>query len=276
MTQDQTQSKNNKKKNAPTPVYKPYLRGNMVSRLAARRGLKILGLMLLFIFFGVLAGGSFGFKSAALRLVLNLAVLLFCCVLMYNEGSRMGESDVTFAEIAQKRLDEGRGVDPKDRDVCYHRGQGFFTALVGAAPFFLIALVYALIAHKQTYTLGALPDWVQGYESQSEIGGALAYYHETASAGLEDILRLLVRLMLFPYINSFGAGSYDRLFLLDRLSPLLALPVPLCYGLGYLRGPYLRALVHGNIRMARRRHNKKERKAREQRARKAQQKKELI
>ena len=44
MTQDQTQSKNNKKKNAPTPVYKPYLRGNMVSRLAARRGLKILGL----------------------------------------------------------------------------------------------------------------------------------------------------------------------------------------------------------------------------------------
>ena len=65
MTQDQTQSKNNKKKNAPTPVYKPYLRGNMVSRLAARRGLKILGLMLLFIFFGVLAGGSFGF--AALR-----------------------------------------------------------------------------------------------------------------------------------------------------------------------------------------------------------------
>lgn len=275
MTQKQTPSKQ-KKKDAPTPVYKPYLRGNMISRISARRGLKITGLMLLFAFFGVLAGGSFGFKSQALRLVLNGVLLLFCYTLMYNEGSRMGESDVTFAEIAQKRLDEGHQVDPKDRDVCFHRGKGFFSALIGAAPFLLIALVYALIAHKQTYTLGVLPDWVQGYENQPEIGGALAYYHETAAVRLEDILRLIVRLLLFPYVNMFGAGSYDRMYLLDRLSPLLVLIVPLFYGLGYLRGPRLRALVHGNIRMARRRHNKKERKAREQRSRKAQQKKELI
>ena len=82
-----------------------------------------------------------------------------------------------------------------------------------------------------------------------------------------------------PFVNIAGANNADALLLVDRLSPLLCLLTPACYGLGYLRGPQLRALVHGNIRQNKRKHNAKERKAREQRAKQMEQKnkkKELI
>ncbi|MBQ7519836.1 MAG: hypothetical protein IJU12_05925, partial [Clostridia bacterium] len=128
-------------------------------------------------------------------------------------------------------------------------------------------------------TLGALPSWVSAYETQDEIGQALAYYHETAALTLPEILRVAVRLFLFPYMNMLGNGNYEKLYLLDKLSPLLTLIVPVFYGIGYLRGPYLRALVHGNIRLARRKQNRSQRKAREQRAQKMRKKpeqKELI
>lgn len=267
---------NGKKKNTPTPVYKPFLRGNMVSALALKRGLKVFGILAAFAFFGVLASGVFAFDNALFRILINGVLLAFGCLLMMNEGSRFGEGDVTFAEIALKRQEEGKEVTKQDRDTCYHPGKGFVSALVGAAPFLLVSIVYALIATKQSYTLGVLPSWVQSYEGQSEIGQALAYYHESSAVTLEQILRLVVRLLLFPYMNMFGAGDYGRLLVLDRLSPLLTLIIPVFYGIGYLRGPQLRAMVHGNIRMARRRHNRKERKAREQRVRKTPQKKELI
>ena len=87
------------------------------------------------------------------------------------------------------------------------------------------------------------------------------------------------RLLLFPFVNIAGANNADALLLVDRLSPLLCLLTPACYGLGYLRGPQLRALVHGNIRQNKRKHNAKERKAREQRVKQMEQKnkkKELI
>lgn len=271
--------KNSKSKNAAQPIYKPYYRGTVFSSVAVRRGLRVLGLMAVFAFFGIIASGVLSFESAVPRIILNGLVVAFCAWVMFTEGSRQGENDVSYAEIILNRQNEGKAVSAKEKDACYHPGKGFVTALLGAVPFVLIALVFSLIATRQHYTLGVLPSWVAGYESQDEIGQALAYYHETTSVGLEDILRVAVRLILFPYMNMFGAGDYGRLYALDKLSPLLCLAVPLFYGLGYLRGPYLRALVHGNIRLARRRQNRSERKAREQRARKMEKKpeqKELI
>ena len=260
--------KNAKKKNAAEPVYKPYLTGRAFSSVAARRGVRILGLMLLFAFVGVIASGVFSFNNAVLRLFFNGVVLAFCAGVMYTEGSRQGENDVAFAEIALGRQNEGKAVADTDKDICYHRLKGFVTALIGAAPFVLIALLYAFMAVKQQYTLGALPSWVSAYETQDEISQALAYYHESAALTLPDILRVAVRLFLFPYMNMLGNGNYDKLYLLDKLSPLLTLIVPLFYGIGYLRGPHLRALVHGNIRLARRKQNRTQRKAREARAQK--------
>ena len=267
--------KDAKRKNAAQPVYKPYLKGTLMSRTLLKRSLKVLGLLAMFAFVGALTSGMLAFGSGMLRAVINAVLVVLGCIVMFNNGGAQGENDVSFGEIALNRLNEGKEVSDRDRDNCYHPFKGFLTALLGAAPFVLVALVYALIVRKQTYTLGVLPSWVAGFESRDEIGRALDYYHESVPAGLADYLRMIVRLMLFPYMNMLGAGDYDRLYFLDRLSPVICLIIPFFYGAGYLRGPYRRALVHGNIRLARRRQNRRVRKEREQRMRKNE-KKELI
>lgn len=262
------------KKNELKPIYKPYLKGNAFSGTALKRSLRVMGVLAIFVFACVLAGGILSFNQSVLRLIINGLLVFFGCALLFNEGSNQGEGDVSFAEIALNRQNEGKEVTKEDRDVCYHPLKGFVTALAAILPFLIITVVYACIAHRQAYALGALPSWVEGYENQAEIGQALAYYHEAPALTIEDTLRVVVRFALFPFMNMLGT-SYDRLYLLDKLSPLLCLIIPLFYALGYLRGPHLRALVHGNIRMARRRQNRNVRKAREQRRRQAE-KKELI
>ena len=263
-------------KNQLKPIYKPYLRGNVVSRIAAKRGWRVFGYILMFTFLCFIVGNMLPGNSRVLRVGLNAILVAASCALMMAEGSRQGEADVAFAEIAQNRLDSGKPVPDSEKDTCFHPLKGFFTAAVGVAVIFLLALVFSLIAHPQSYQLSALPGWVSAYTNQAEISGGLAYYEEHAAMTLEDILRMVMRILMFPYVNMVDSSDHHALYIVDKLMPLLCLIVPAFYGVGYLRGPHLRALVHGNIRANRRRYNRKQRKAREQRASRAEQKKELV
>ena len=272
-------NKTNRKKVTLKPVYKPYLRGNVVSKAAAKRGLRVIGYTLVFAFIYLIAGSALNFGNDLLRIVCNLAILAAAAMVLYAEGSRQGETDVGFAEIAQERLDEGRNVAASEHDLCFNPLKGVFTVAVGVLPLFIVCLVYAFMAEKQTLSLAVLPSWVSTYESQSEVSLALSYYNETAPFTLTDGLRVFTRLINFPFITMAGTESFDMMYLMDKLAPVLCLVVPSFYLLGYLRGPYLRALVHGSIRMNRRKHNKREKRARDQRRQQIQkknEKKELI
>lgn len=273
----QKNAKKNKK--SLQPVYKPYQRGRACSMLAVKRGWRILGYTLVLTFIFLIVGTALAFDNNILRIVLNAMVALMGMGLFYNDGARMGEGDTAFAEIVHNRKSEGKNVPDSELDRCFHPLKGFVTALCGIAPVLVLALVYALMAEKQIYSLGVLPSWVTAYEDQPEIGQALAYYSQTEGMKLADMLRIVVRLILFPYVNMVGSGNAEGMLLLDRLSPALCLLTPISFGLGYLRGPQLRSLVHGNIRQNKRKHNARERKAREQRAQQMQPKnkpKELI
>lgn len=273
------QKNTNKKKKGMKPVYVPYLRGTVVSREAGMRSIKVLGFIVMFIFIYTMLGGALSFDNVYLRVLCNVLLLAAGGMVFYGEGAGHGETDVGFGEIAQKRLDEGKSVDEGDKKQCYHPLKGVYVAAMGVLPFFLICLVFSFIAKKQGFSLGVLPSWVSSYESQSEVAQALAYYHEIEPMTLEAILRILVRLINFPYVTMMGIDSYDMMYLVDKLSPLMCLTLPACYAVGYLRGPYLRALVHGNIRMNRRKHNKREQRARQERRQqmaKKNEKKELI
>lgn len=269
----------------PKLVFKPYLRGVPASFAAARRALRIWGYTALFTFLYVLVGSALNFDSPLLRLPANAVLLAVAVMMMYADGARHGEGDVGAAEIAQNHVNEGKAVPKKDRELCYHPMKGFFTMFVGVCPLLLVTVVYAFLATKQTYALGTLPSWVTAYERQAEVGQALAYYNDKIPTGLADVLRVITRLVLFPFVNMAGAGNYDAIYLLDKLSPLLCLITPLGYPLGYLRGPALRARVHGsiseNIRKQSKRANRERRQRAQQMKRKAEarsrnEKKELI
>ena len=256
---------NKKKKKGLKPVYMPYLRGNIYSRTEVKRSAKIVGFMVMFVFIYLLLGGAMTFDNTILRVCANLLLLAMGGVVMYGEGANQGETDVGFAEIAQKRLDEGKKVPKSEHDLCFHPLKGVLSAAIAALPFFVVCVVFAVIAQKQHYSLGVLPSWVSSYDSQGEVAQALAFYHEATPMSLEAILRVIVRLINFPYVTMMDINSYDAMYMVDKLSPLMCLTLPAFYAIGYLRGPYLRALVHGNIRMSRRKHNKQEKRARQER-----------
>lgn len=254
-----------KAKKKPELIFKPYQTGRCSSGLAVRRGLRVLIYQVALIFIFLFIGQVLLSQSAPIRISLNLLVVFGFFMLMYNEGSRAGLEDVAYAEIARGRRDAGKALDKNDLARCYHPLKGVFTVLYGMLPLFLIALVFAFITREQIYVLGGLPSWLQGYERRADIGLALSYYHETQAVGIESILRILVRLLLFPYVNMIGTDSAGALLLLEQLSPLLILVIPMGYAAGYLRGPHLRARVHGAISADTKRRIRREKKARVQR-----------
>ena len=260
----QNKARNTGKQN-PTLVYKPYLKGRAVSLLAARRGLRILAYLLVFVLVYLFIGQALMFDSLILRLLLNIAALLGFAGLLFNDGAKMGLDDVSFAEIALQRKESGKEVSDAELDRCFHPMKGFFTAAVGVLPIFLLALIFAFLTKEVTYSLGGLPNWLQGFERRADVGQALAYYHEPGHFGLVDTLRVIIRLCIFPFINIAGTESARTLLLLERLSPLLVLVLPGAFGLGYMQGHMLRARVHGAIKSDTRRRVQRERKERKRR-----------
>lgn len=261
------QVKPRKNKQQPTLLYKPYLTGNWRSAQAARRGLRMLVYQVVFMFVYLFVGQVLLFDAVLWRVLANLMIVFAFGALLYNDGAKTGMDDVAFAEIALAQQEAGKEVTEEDRNRCFHPLKGFFTALMGALPLILISLVFAFIATEQRYQLGGLPGWVEGFERRADVGLALQYYHQQHGLGLEGVLRIIVRLLLFPYVNMIGTSNRLALLWLERLSPLLVCMMPLGYALGYLRGPRLRAGVHGAIKTdARRRvrRQKKERASRQQ------------
>ncbi|NLW21294.1 MAG: hypothetical protein GXY84_08005 [Clostridiales bacterium] len=259
------QGKETRKTKTPArqAVKKPYLKGRAFSPLAIRRGLRVLSYLLVSAVLYFFLGQLMVIDLTWLRVLINLGVISAFCALLFGTGARDGEGDVSFAEIAWNRREQGQTVSQDDLAKCFHPLKGFVTALAGALPLVLLCLVYALMAVKDTYTLGALPGWLAGYQQRADIGLALSYYHDRAGFGLNDLLRLVVRLLVFPFVNMVGSRNVEGLLLIERLSPLLVLVPPLFYGLGYWRGENYRARVHGGIaanarRQARRRKKKQQ------------------
>ncbi len=251
-----------------TLIYKPYVTGVWASAFAARRGLKLLLYELLFMFLFIIVGGVLTFDSFPLRLIANALVLMACASFLYIDGSRHGESDVAFAEILQGHKDAGKQVAQSDLPRCFHPLKGVFTAACCALPLVLLCAVHAATAQVQSYTLQSLPSWVSAFSGQNDIGAALSYYGETPTLGALDVLRVIVRLLIYPFVNIVGVDDRFGLLMMDKLSPLLVLLIPAGYPLGYLQGRRIRAMVHGDIATDAKKRKRKAAKARRARQQK--------
>ena len=158
-----------------------------------------------------------------------------------------------------------RWVD--DRARCFHPFKGMFAVLVGVLPFLLFTGVYACLARPVSYSLGVLPSWTEALMRQSEFADALSYYNRSAGLGVMDILRVIDRAMMMPFINVFSSLGNEASLLAERLSPLFVLIAPLGYGLGYAQGKRLRDRINTGIKMGDDKKKRRERKARRQRQR---------
>lgn len=256
-----------KTKKQQEPVVKPILRGEWNTKetwkLVPKRFLSTLLVAVVFVFFSVMAS----LDNPILRIIISAAVILLVFYYQCTKGMEIGEKDAAFSEIMYERGQESRPVTAEDRGRCYHPLRGFAATFVGVLPFVILCIVYAFTAKRWSYELGVLPSWMDHMLAQNELGDALSYYNASRSMGVSDVLRIIVRCLIMPYINIAGVFGNDAILLAERLSPLLVLIAPMGYGLGYTRGPALRTRINTGIRQGVEKKKHKEMKARKKRQR---------
>ena len=256
-----------RKKDSIKPVAKPYLTGKPWNQNSVRRALRIFGIMAAFAFAWLIVGSALNMESTVLRVLLNGALILVLLAVMFNQGASDGDTDVSFGEICYMQKKEGRKVSPDDEARCYHKLHGLLAGLAGVLPYLVVAVIYAVTAVKQVYSLQTLPAWVSAYSGIEGVGDALVYYQREVAVTAADIMRIIVRVLCLPYVNMFAYSGADLMLLVDRLSPVFMLLPAVAYWIGCLQGPRSRALVHGSIQFSQRRKERK--RLREQKKRNA-------
>ncbi len=249
-------------------VTKPMLKGRATDVMTFRHALRVAGSVLVAVFIYLVFGSLLMFENLFLRILTNTALILMSGGFLYMSGATNGEADAAFGEIMYQREAEGKSIPDSDKARCFMPFKGVYTAILGALPFVLMSLVVAITAQLQTYSLGALPEWLSAYRRQPEVGDALRYYESTVSLGVLDFVHLAVRMMILPFVSMVGSGNAQAVLLTERLSPLLVLIVPAGYALGYLRGKEMRVRIHTSIAQSRRRKKNKEKKERQRRQQK--------
>lgn len=254
-------------------VQKPVMLGQWNGKHARKLGGKVFLSMLAVTFIYFLLGIMLGINNLFLQSVVSLAVVLFAFSYMRTNGLSQGEGDAAYGEIMYTRQKEGKEILPDDRARCFHPLKGYYAAALGALPFVLITLVYAVLARPVDFGLTTLPSWLSPYLQQSEIGDALNYY--TAKTGdFLDIYRVIVRSLTMPFMTIAAKMSYSVQTWAERLTPLMVLVAPLGYAIGYHQGLRIRTRINTGIVIGVKKKRKKQR--REQRRREARGPEQLV
>ena len=247
-------------------VSKPIMTGDWRGSDALRKSRTVLVGMLLVSFLYLIASLLLSFDSLVLRIVFGLLLVAGAFMYFYYQGMNAGENDASFSEIMYQREAEGKPVSPGERSRCYHPLKGFFAALLGALPFVILALVFAVLTVEEHYALGVLPTWLTPYTRQSGIGDALQYYAQREGVTALLVIKIIVRSMTMPFINVAVKLGTGTVLLFERLTPLWVLIAPLGFGFGYRQGPILRDRINTGIAIGdqrKRQREKRERKARQ-------------
>jgi len=250
-----------KQKNKAKPlIEKPFLTGQPTDGLTIKRGLSVFGTIAMSMFIYLVVGPVFVSDSLVLRILVALLFEGMFIAFGYSNGVNAGFRDVTFSEIAYQRRESGKPLDAAEEKKCFHRLKGLISALVGTAPLFVLALILAVFTKPQWYTMSALPSWIEPLERRTEIGNALAFYHSGSAFSVVDIVRIVVRLAIMPFVTLVGSDNVQGALLIERLSPLLVLLPGVGYALGYLRGPKVRKRVLSDIALSDKKKKKREKK----------------
>ena len=256
----------NRKANAKKPetVTRPFVKGSPLDNRSIRDGLTFFGILIIATVLYMIVGSLLVSDMIWLRLLLSIALIGGTWALFFINGMNKGTAAVDYGEKLWLRQERGTEIPASERRRSYHPLKGFCIGLIGCLPVLIPALILALTAKRQMAGFGALPNWIGNYEDRIEIGAPLRYYHQVASLLPSDVIRIITRMQLMPYVSVIGAEESGKLLLLERLSPLLILLQPVCYGLGYTRGTAVRNQVHTDIA-----ENNRKRKRREQKQLKA-------
>ena len=208
-----------------------------------RSALKLFGYQIAVTFLGLMITPMLMDASDIIRIPVIAALLLLVAFFLFMDGAGQGEMDAAKTE-ALKKLEKAGKYDASPEELAgrFSRTKGVLTALIAALPFTLIALYVSLTTTPYVYSLQDVPSWLMGYLQRPEIGAPLQYTsHIVIASTLTDYFRVVIRLVLFPFVALLGSMSDEVAYTFDRLSPVLTLLMPMFSAIGYQFGPMRRA-----------------------------------
>lgn len=247
-------------KKKPALVYKPIYRGKPFCGLVAKRGLKLLVYQLIFSVFYLLMGAALSAASLVIRYIVAAALLLVCIAIVWGEAAKHGESDVSIGQIVYARKQDGKPVSDDNIEKCFHPLRSVTTLLTGVLPLVILALVFSLIAKREIPSMpvpGWISDSIQTGKDPSLYYYSSEYYSMRNPTGIAEVLRVIVRTFIFPFVSLADSMDKDARLLVDRLSPILIMIPYLSYIPGYLLSTRERAQVHGSIAASDRKEKKR-------------------
>lgn len=248
------------------PVKKPFLQGKPVDGSTLGSVVKFFFSLFGLVAANLLLGTLAMWDIQWLNILFNCGLLLVIYGIYYQTGASKGTAAVNQGEILYQRQETGRPVDAKELAACFHPLKGFIIGLLGLVPALVCTVLLGVMAQRQYTGLGALPSWISSLQRQTEMAGALTMYSANTVMSMESILRVIVRLLIMPYVNMVGSGNNDGLLILERLSILPMLLPGISYGVGYLKGVSIRTKVHTDIAVGKRKRARKEKKRRQARS----------
>ncbi len=246
-------------------VTKQFLRGDATDEHTLKSSLLFLGSLILVFFMCFILSITTAGASGIIRILVSCAIIGMVLIIYFNKGSAHGAEAVTRGEILWQKQEKGQDISDAERKICFHPMKAFLIGLIGTIPLILLAVIFSLMTQVQTTTAGTLPSWMQAYMRRDDVAGSLVAYTQTQGMSLVDILRIIIRVTIMPFINLVGSTNHQTVYLIEKLSPLILLLPACAYGIGYLNGPKLRSKVHTAIsenETKRKRREKKERRIR--------------
>lgn len=247
-------------------VSKPYLTGNAADENTLKNSLLFFGGLIIVFFVTFVICAMTNGTGTVMRLIVNPAVIILILTVFFNRGSAHGAEAVARGEILWQKQEKGQSFSEPEKKICYHPMKAFIIGIAGTIPFIVTAVIMALTTKVQSTTAGTLPSWMQAYMRRDDVAAPLVSYLESAGMGLTDILRIIVRFAVMPFVSLVGAENYNAVYLVEKFSPLILLLPACAYGVGYLSGPSLRSKVHTAISENNRRRIRREKKQRRIRA----------
>jgi len=221
-----------KKKKKKKPLRRAQNWGSRVLPMAGKLIVPLVAIIVMGLIFSSLQA-----LSSGLRTVLALAIIAGMLMFLFSEGLNRGAEDAAASRSYVSLSAKGLKLEKKDDAMCYHPLKALCAVLVVFAVPLLLSVYIAANAQEYTYMLQDLPTWLEdSYGTREDVMGPLGAYAQQQSMGLQEWLRLIVRLYVMNYINLFG-DPLKMTYLIDRFSPLMILSYPLMYMIGYLRGP---------------------------------------
>ena len=254
-----------KSKKTVTPVEKPFLKGKPTDERTWKAATGFFGILLVAAIMTFLVCSAASMSNQILRIALNLAVELLVLFIFYNNAIGRSADAVARGEILWQRKEKGIPFTEKEQAICFHPAKGYVTGLLGTIPILICCILLAALAERQTTGYGTLPSWVSSLQGRNELGDALVAYTVREGISAVDVIRIIVRICIMPFVNMAGAENRDAMLLVERLSPILALLPAIAYGTGYLQGRKERTRIHTGIAENRKSRARKERKARKAR-----------